>query len=171
MQVTRCSPATAAPWSTRPTVGALMALYEENYALLGRLVPALPMRRGLLLSHRPGVVDLQLTIESQSPYTTLLRLTHVFGGDAAGRSAFGSDPDARLRAYHDARQVEVLALRQTALPLHADYQPPAFDSKWRVNLFLAKWLAFCLQQGHCFLAPGVPCIPLAEDHDLACSCR
>lgn len=148
-----------------------MALCEENYALMSRLAPALPVRRGLFVSRVPGVVDLQLAIESQSPYTTLLRLTHVFRGEDLGPAAFGPEPDARLRAYHDARQVEVLALRQGALPLHADYRPPALDSKWRINLFLAKWLVFCLQQGHSFRTPGTLRDPRAEGAGPACPCR
>jgi len=147
-----------------------MVLCEENYSLLCRLAPGLSRRQGLLMSRVEGAVDLQLTIESQSPYTTLIRLTHVFGGGDLGRSAFGSDPDVRLRVYHDARQVEVLDLRQTALPLHADYQPPALDSKWRLNLFLGKWLAYCLHQGHRFSAVSTAWVPLAEDDDLTCSC-
>ena len=160
----------AALWSSRPTVGDLMVLGEENYALLSRLVPGLPTRRGLLVSQVPGAVDLHLTVESQSPYTTVLRLTHVFADGGSGRSAFGSDPDVQLRVYHDARQVEVLDLRQTALPLHADYQPPALDSKWRLSLFLCKWLSYCLYQGHRFASASAAWVPLAEDDDLACSC-
>jgi uncharacterized protein YqiB (DUF1249 family) len=161
---------TAALGSSRPTVGDLMVLGEENYALLNRLVPSLPNRRGLLVSRVPGAVDLHLTIESQSPYTTVIRLTHVFGDGETGRSAFGSDPDVQLRVYHDARQVEVLDLRQTALPLHADYQPPALHSKWRLSLFLAKWLSYCLYQGHRFASVSAAWVPVAEDDDLACPC-
>lgn len=170
MQATLCPQATAALWSGRPTVGALMCLCEENYALLSRLAPGLRSRRGILASRVKGGVDLLLTIEAQSPYTTLLRLTHVFASGEIGSPAFGSDPDVCLRVYHDARQVEVLDLRQTALPLRADYQPPALESKWRANLFLAKWLAFCLQQGHRFGGACSARAPLAEDDDLVYSC-
>ncbi len=170
MQVTLCPLATAALWSGRPTVGALMVLCEENYARMSRLVPGLPSRRGVLVSQVAGGVDLHLTIEVQSPYTTLMRLTHVFGGGEIGRSGFGSDPDVELRVYHDARQVEVLGLRQTALPLHAEYRPPALVAKWRANLFLAKWLAFCLQQGHRFGGASSAPAPLAEDDDRIYSC-
>lgn len=170
MQATLCPAATAALWSRRPSVGALMGLCEENYVLLSRLAPGLSSRHGRLVSRVKGSVDLELTIEAQSPYTTLLRLTHVFGHAGMGGLDLGSDPDVQLRVYHDARQVEVLHLRQTALPLHANYQPPALDSKWRLNLFLAKWLAYCLHQGHWFGAASAIPVPLAEDGDLACSC-
>lgn len=170
MRDTLCPLSSAAFLSTRPTVGALMVLCEENYSLLCRLVQGLPGRQGRLVSRVEGAVDLHLTIEVQAPYTTLLRLTHVFGDGESGRSPLGSDPDVRLRVYHDARQVEVLDLRQTALPLHADYRPPALDSKWRLNLFLGKWLAYCLHQGHRFGASSTAWLPLPEDDDLPCSC-
>jgi uncharacterized protein YqiB (DUF1249 family) len=170
MQVTLCPLAAAALWSGRPTVGALMALCEENYGLLSRLAPGLSGIQGLLVSRVPGGVDLHLAIESQSPYTTSLRLTHVFTGGAGSDSVFRYDPDVHLRVYHDARQVEVLDLRQTALPVHADYQPPALDSKWRLNLFLAKWLVYCVNQGHRFGADGDAPVNLAKDDDLACPC-
>lgn len=147
-----------------------MALCEENYGLLSRLAPGLPSARGLLVSRILGSVDLHLRIESQAPYTTSLHLTHVFTGEASGGSTLGSDPDVQLRAYHDARQVEVLDLRQTALPVHMNYQRPALDSKWRRNLFLAKWLVYCLDQGHRFGAASLAPVVLAEDGDLTCPC-
>lgn len=171
MQATLCPRTAAALCAGRPTVGALMALCEENYGLLSRLAPALSSTQGLLVSQVPGGVDLHLTIESQAPYTTTLRLTHIFTAAAGGSTGFGADPDVLLRVYHDARQVEVLDLRQTALPVHADYRPPALDSKWRLNLFLAKWLVYCLHQGHRFRAGGAAEATLAEDDDLACPCR
>ena len=146
----------------RPSVGDLMSLCEENFRLLSRLAPALKDQRGLAVSRRQGHVDLYLTIVEQSRYTSLVRLTHWFPGPQFAWDArppfgrpdeslgFGADPDAQLRIYHDARQVEVLDLRQTVLPMHTQYQSPALDAKWRANLFLGKWLAFCLQAGHRF---------------------
>jgi len=91
--------------------------------------------------------DLHLRIIEQTPYTTLLRLTyefpHVDGGVA--------DPDALLRVYHDAQQVEVEDLRQQALPTRRLYEAPGLENKWRLNLFVGRWLAFCVQQGHLFV--------------------
>lgn len=165
--------------SRHPTLGDLMALCEENYVLLSRLAPGLRELRKVSISRRLGCVDLYLIIEEQSPYTSLIRLTHLFQGTdldhvggvgvnldwGVGQTGARADPDARLRIYHDASQVEVLDLRQTVLPLHLDYQPPALDSKWRANLFLGKWLAFCLQQGHRFGTRRVP-LSLTEGGDL-----
>jgi len=158
-----------------PTVGDLMSLCEENFVLLGRLAPHLKEQREVAVSRRKGCVDLFLVVAEQSRYTSLIRLTHFFPGTDPGpasgldtaardrdRTGPRADPDARLRIYHDARQVEVLDLRQTVLPLRTDYQRPALEAKWRVNLFLGKWLTFCLQQGHRF-GPGAVPLPMGGD--------
>ncbi len=59
----------------------------------------------------------------------------------------------------------MLDLRQTALTLYADYQRPALEAKWLVNLFLGKWLTFCLRQGHRFGPDGIA-VPLPQGGDL-----
>jgi len=135
----------------RPRVGDLMHLCEENYARLRRLAPDLHHWRGDYRSHGADGMDLHLEIIEQSRFTSLLRLTYFFPhGDDLPHRLPQADPDALLRAYHDARQVEILDLRQTALPLHKDYRSPALEAKWRANLFLGKWLAYCLRRGHRF---------------------
>lgn len=145
------------PWSTsliekaRPTVGNLMAMCEENYRALMRLIPDLREIRGELRSTLDRDLDLYLEILEQTPYTTLLRLTYYFPhNDGLVHRLKRPDPDALLRVYYDARQVEVLDLRQTALPVHNRYCHSALETKWKVNLFLSKWLAFCVLQGHGF---------------------
>jgi len=131
----------------RPTVGALMTLCEENYRALMQLAPQLASLRGVESSHRPGHAHLELAIVDQAPYTTTFRLTHVFRPD--GRVAESlPEPDAMLKAYHDAGQVEVLGLRQTVLPIVSHYESPALHAKWKANLFLSKWLGWCLRNGH-----------------------
>ena len=131
----------------RPTMGDLLTLCEENYWYLLSLVPQLHRLQGQHLSCRPDHQDLLLTIVEQTPYTTLLRLTYRFSEDDNG----SSDPDALLRVYHDARQVEVEDLRQQVLPTRRLYEAPGLMNKWRLNLFVSKWLMFCLQQGHLFV--------------------
>ncbi len=135
-------------WLTGPpTVGDLMTLCEENYRCLHSLIPQLRRLQGKHRSRRPDHQDLHLTIVEQTPYTTLIRLTYEFDHGAGGVS----DPDALLRVYHDARQVEVEDLRQQALPTRRLYEAPGLENKWRLNLFVAKWLFFCVQQGHLFV--------------------
>jgi len=132
-------------------VGALMSLCEENYRLLLRMIPQLRSAQGELQSARMGGPDLHLEIIEQSRYTTLLRLTYLFPyADDQVHRVGEADPDALLRAYHDAGQVEVIDLLETALPLRRDYRSPALEAKWKVNLFLSKWLAYCARQGYQF---------------------
>ena len=132
--------------NARPTLGGLMELCEGNYRLLNRLVPDMTTVRGSQISRRQGSPALHLDVLEQARHTSLLRLTYHF--DSAEPA--GHDPDMRLRVYHDARQVEVESLHQTALPLDRLYQHPALDQKWRANQFLSRWLSFCLMQGHAF---------------------
>jgi uncharacterized protein YqiB (DUF1249 family) len=131
----------------RPTVGSLMTLCEENYRALLQLAPRLASLSGVQSSQHPGNVRLELQVVEQAPYTTTFRLTHLFpvGG---GPAEWLPEPDATLKAYHDAGQVEVLDLRQTALPIFSHYQSPALQAKWKANLFLSKWLDWCLRDGH-----------------------
>lgn len=131
-----------------PDVGGLMTLCEENYGALMRLAPTLQHLSGQLCSKPPGLAELSLSVVEQSPYTTSLQLTHVLRDEAAAQHP--CEPDALLRAYHDAEQVEVLHLRQTVLPILSHYQAPALAAKWRANLFVSKWLGYCLHQGYRF---------------------
>lgn len=130
-----------------PTVGDLLALCEENYQHLHSLVPQLKRLQGKHCSSRPDHQDLHLTIVEQTPYTTLLRLTYEFPQAEGGLS----DPNVLLRVYHDARQVEVEDLRQQNLPIRKLYEAPGLINKWRLNLFVSKWLVFCVGQGHMFV--------------------
>jgi uncharacterized protein YqiB (DUF1249 family) len=131
----------------RRSVGDLMALCEENYRYLHSLIPQLRRLEGEHRSVRPDHQDLHLRIIEQTPYTTLLRLTYEFPHD----SDEVADPDALLRVYHDARQVEVEDLRQQTLPTQRLYEAPGLENKWRLNLFVGRWLAFCVHQGHLFV--------------------
>lgn len=142
-----------------------MSLCEENYRALIRLIPDLQSIQGEERAVRLGDQDLHLEVLEQTAYTTLLRLTYYFPhGDGLIHRTRDPDPDALLRVYHDAGQAEVLDLRQTALPIHNHYRFPALEAKWKVNLFLSKWLTFCLGQGYRFYAKqDAPVRPRAKD--------
>jgi hypothetical protein len=135
------------------TVGALLDLCEENYQLLRALAPSLGALDG---RHRARPAregpELFLEILDQSRYTTTLRLTYYFD-ERAGRAA---DPDATLRVYHDARQVEVLDLRQRVLPTARAFAHPGLSRKWKANLFVSKWLWFCVVNGYRFATQRLP---------------
>ena len=144
------------PWSLKnllvgkPTMGSVLDLSEENYRLLMRLVPDLPLLQGRLLSSLDHGMDLHLEIHEQTPYTSLIHLTYYFP-HAVGHYP---DPDAQLRIYHDSRQVDVIDLRQSALPLRRWGLNPTLEQRWKINLFLSKWLAYCVFQGHSFNPGG-----------------
>jgi len=145
------------PWMTplvgcgKPTVGDLMSLCEENYRALMRLIPDLRLIQGEERCVLDRGQDLHLEVLEQTPFTSLLRLTYYFPyEDGLAHRMKSSEPDALLRVYHDVRQAEVLNLRQTVLPLRNHYESPALAAKWKVNLFLSKWLRFCLSQGYRF---------------------
>lgn len=123
-----------------------MDLCEENYRLLMQMAPHLHRMQGQFLSSRPGHMDLYLEILLQAPYTTELHLTYYFS-HTRGQSP---DPDAVLRVYHDASQIEVVDLREQTLPVLPNYHPPGLSNKWRANVFLSKWLSYCGLQGHEF---------------------
>lgn len=131
---------------SQPTVGGLMSLCEENYAHLLRMAPELKAMSGTQCSRRSGHMDLYLQILEHTPYTSLIHLTYYFDHQDGQRP----DPDAVLRIYHDARQVEVQELSQQILPMERLYEAPGLLNKWRANLFVSKWLAFCVLQGHRF---------------------
>ncbi len=140
------------PWSLRhaldeqPTVGRLMDLCDENYGHLTRLVPGLRTLEGRHASRVEKGMDLYLDVLEQMPYTTMIHITYRFSH--AKTPDF--DPDATVRVYHDARQVEVIDLKQSALPLDKEVHRGALNRKWKANLFLSKWLVYCVQQGHTF---------------------
>ncbi|MCU7811602.1 MAG: DUF1249 domain-containing protein, partial [Candidatus Thiodiazotropha sp. (ex Notomyrtea botanica)] len=55
-----------------------------------------------------------------------------------------------LRVYHDFQQVDVMDMRQSALPLQRWGGHPTLEQRWKINLFLSKWLNYCDTQGHRF---------------------
>ena len=140
------------PWvlkslfSGKPTVGWLMDLCDENYHHLIRLAPELRFMEGLQVSRRDNAMDLYLDVLEQTPYTTLVHLTYYFEHELGQKP----DPDARVRIYHDSSQVEVIELRQSSLPLNTGSEHPTLEQKWKANLFLSKWLSYCVKQGHGF---------------------
>jgi uncharacterized protein YqiB (DUF1249 family) len=132
----------------RRTFAGLMALYEANYARLLALVPHLhtiPTAGAPQVAPQvDGSPDLHLTVLERTRYTTVLLLTYYFRHDGDPVP----DPDARLRVYHDARVVEVLSCRDGRAPRSGARS--GLMHRWQANLFLEKWLNYCLRQGHRF---------------------
>ena len=113
----------------RPSVGGLMELCDENYRQMLKLAPTLTDLKNRHLSSVDGHLDLHLEILEQTPYTTLIHLTYRFGSD----DTVMSDPDALIRVYHDAKQLEVLDLKQRAIPMEKKPDMCSLERKWRAN--------------------------------------
>ncbi len=142
-----------------------MEVCEDSYRSVMQLAPELRRSRGSLRARPAAGADLYLQILEQSRYTTLIHLTYAFPRNI-GDDLDCLDPRARLCIYHDAMQAEVLDLHQTVLPIYRHYSHPALDAKWRANLFLARWLSYCVRQGYRF---GPSSSPAAEPVDLLSS--
>jgi uncharacterized protein YqiB (DUF1249 family) len=142
-------------WRARPrSFTGLMTLYESNYIRLGWLVPGLRHLAGSLRSVVAGEPTLELAVVEQCRYTTAMQLTYLFGGgDAVAR-----EPGLGVRVYHDARLAEAFgapagpshpALRRLAAGVE-----PGRGARWACNMFLNKWLEYCVGSGHRFPAPS-----------------
>ncbi len=141
-------------WRARPvSFVSLMSLYESNYlrlrALLGGDVRA---HHGERRSTVPGDCDLHLAVLEHAPYTSRVRLTYRFE-DAAGSL---DDPDLELRVYHDAKLAEASAcgrwIRHESLEHVRAGVPARLGERWLRNMLLNKWLDYCLERGHGFVA-------------------
>ncbi len=133
--------------ASRRNFPGLMALYEENYMRLRRLVPRFDAIDGRAVSRVSGCVDLHVTIIERSRYTTTLRLTYAFADGDDVRY----EPDLRVRVQHDARTAEAMEVHIGRGRYHFDARR-TLERCWERNRFLHKWLGYCLHRGHRF--PG-----------------
>ena len=126
---------------------SLMDLHENNYLRFRRLVADLDAISDKAVSVVPGCLDLHLQIVERSKFTTTVRISYYFSEN----QQIIAEPDLKLRIYHDARLVEVLAGHLKHGRQRLDHLPAtALKLKWRLNRFLYKWLGYCLHLGHEF---------------------
>lgn len=130
----------------------LMTLYESNYLKLSQLGGFKFDDTVASVSSVDGDCDLHLDVARCEPYTTTLKLTYWFDDGDAGSVA---DPDLTIRAYHDARLVEVLAVAAThrhhkLQELAQSHAAIELDLRWQRNMTLNKWLDYLLDLGHGF---------------------
>jgi uncharacterized protein YqiB (DUF1249 family) len=130
-------------WRARPRgLVALMALYESNYVRLAELAGHPASLRGAATSIVPGDCELRLQVLERSRYTTDLSLTYLLPPtELSGQEALAV-PNLLLRAYHDARLVEVLP--------GATSRERELLQSWTRNMMLNKWLEYCAERGHHF---------------------
>jgi uncharacterized protein len=146
-------------WRARPRgFAALMTLYESNYLRFIRLAGDPARLRGTLVSRVEGDCELQLCVIEHMRYTTSLALTYLL--PRSEPQPLERLPDLRLRAYHDARLLEVEASRLAANP-RARLAPSSqfaprlpgereLHQRWMRNMMLNKWLEYCAERGHRF---------------------
>jgi uncharacterized protein YqiB (DUF1249 family) len=144
-------------WRARPvSFVSLMTLYESNYIRLHALVGDPRRLPGRSVSSTPGDLDLHVETLEHCRYTTILRMTYLFG-EAAGAVA---EPDLEVRVYHDARLAE--ATHGVTHPRHPGLaglraaMPAGLGERWLRNMLLNKWLDYCAERGHRFAPAGVP---------------
>lgn len=128
-----------------------MELYESNYMAMRLLAPGLRTFEGQrYVSAGHGGIPLELSRLEHGRYTTTFNLSYRFSSSRQGRAR---EPDLAIRLYHDARTCEVMS---GLLPGHR-FEPRRtrdLEESQRLNLFLNKWLRYCLGQNHAFDEAG-----------------
>lgn len=130
---------------------ALHAVCEANYARLLRLFPDYENRNAK--DFIVGTASARLTVVDRCRYTTMFRIEQQ-----RGESRWLGQLRVEVRAYHDARMLEV-GMFQSHRRVAARYEYPndkmfAQDEKFQQNRFLSDWLEHCLQNGRAALDVG-----------------
>jgi uncharacterized protein len=143
-------------WRARPvSFVSLMTLYESNYIRLRALLGDARALRGRLVSRAPQDLDLHVEAVEHCPYTSILRMTYLFGAEGDTLA----EPDLEVRVYHDARLAE--ASRAVLPPPQVNVDgwrmppPRGLGERWLHNMLLNKWLDYCAERGHRFDAAAV----------------
>jgi hypothetical protein len=130
-------------WRAKPRgLVALMGLYESNYLRLAALAGHPASLRGSATSLVAGDCELRLSVLERSRYTTDLRLTYLLPPHGPEQVLPQAVPNLLLRAYHDARLLEVLP--------GPDQRERELHQSWSRNMMLNKWLEYCAERGHRF---------------------
>lgn len=126
----------------------LMALYENNYIRLQRILPGLRIASDKLVSRVAGDETLYLDVRERCRYTTTLRLTYWFEEEGVCTP----DPDLLVKVYHDARMVEAWGCgphyHHRLLRGFPTDAPDELTRRWALNMMLNKWLEYCRDRGH-----------------------
>jgi uncharacterized protein YqiB (DUF1249 family) len=125
----------------KPSISELMQVGEENYRLIQQLVPNLKTCSNCIQLLKEHPVPLELDILEQTKYTTLFLLTHRINSTSRV-------PNATLRAYHDARQLELIDLKSQVYNVSYAYEAPALEDKIKANRFINRWLHYCKDIQH-----------------------
>ena len=124
-------------------LGALIEVYERNYAALWRLFGHALRQPGWHVSHSPVNGELHIEVERRSAFTSVLRMTYLFPEEEGGGEA---EPDLIVNLYDDARVAEVVHWSQR-YGTCCD-TPGGFADCWNRNCVLGKWLQFLADSHH-----------------------
>ena len=132
--------------SYKVNLKGMLADCEANYARLLRLFPDILSSRERWLGLGTGDNKIVLSVQEQTPYTTLVAIKEV------GKSGIINPPLVVVRLYHDAKLAEVTACQNVnyvrskyAYPNRQMVQP---DEKHQWNRFLGEWLGHCQAHGY-----------------------
>ena len=123
-------------------LGALIDMYERNYAGVWRLFGHALRQPGWHVSHSPVNGELHIEVEPRSAFTTVLRMTYLFPDEGHEEA----EPDLIVNLYTDARVAEVVHWSQR-YGAGTD-APGGFADCWRRNRVLGKWLEFLTDSHH-----------------------
>ena len=128
------------------SLSSLHATCETNYARFLRVFPAYEQcnERVIALDHARIV----LTVTERCRYTTTFSIKQLIGAAPAWAKSF----ELEVRAYHDARMLEVRSF-QGSRHIQGHYQYPnkamlQRDEKVQQNQFVADWLEHILSLGY-----------------------
>jgi uncharacterized protein len=151
-------------------LSARMAVCDGNYIRLLRLLPDLAQsaRREFTLpelgaGNTSTAQSVVLAVVETFKYTSTVSIGLETPGLA---SAYYRPPAMLVRLYHDANTAEVISYqdeRRIRVLYQEDELPRYYpDEKEQVNLFLAEWLALCLEAGQGHHVPhSTPVAPCA----------
>ena len=128
-----------------PHLPTILATCDSNYACAMKLLPDCDTED---LSYRFVISDeleYKIKILDSSRYTSTVEMSQV-----QKKTPSFLCPVMEIRLYHDAKMAEVLSSQRMA-KLKPSYEYPNIkmhqrNEKQMVNVFLAEWLHFCLQQ-------------------------
>jgi uncharacterized protein YqiB (DUF1249 family) len=121
----------------------LEQLCESNYRKLFLLCPDLLAFSDNTVGWSAQNSSLHLTVLARSPYTLTIELSHAFADESAA-------PSVQICLYLDAKLAEALSDYARVRVFDVYPNPRAsrdiMDYKWRLNIFLHKWLETCVEK-------------------------
>jgi uncharacterized protein YqiB (DUF1249 family) len=127
-----------------PHLPSLLAVCDANYGRLLKLLPDCDTEDLLYEFDVSPVLRYQIQIIECCRYTTSVEIRQI-----PDNSPAYMQPSMLVRLYHDASMAEVLSFQHIG-QIKASYRYPNHqmlhrNEKEQMNIFLAEWLCFCLE--------------------------